>query len=105
MKRSTTPPKRVLAELVNGVEEIVNEFGWAGFSEDGDEVARSITARRLPEPGGHSIVSRQGRLGRQCPSILLIVKEPYPPRFQPHQFFLPPLRQAVRTHLGLMLRI
>ena len=39
MKRSTIPEKRVLRELLRGLEEIVNEFGWAGFYENGANVA------------------------------------------------------------------
>jgi hypothetical protein len=69
MKRSTTPPKRVLAELVNGVEEIVNEFGWAGFSEDGDEVARPEEANGADtaedEPESEEYEPRRSRFPRE----------------------------------------
>src|SRR5690349_6443292 len=42
MSTSRTPSKRVLALLVDGIGEIIDEFGWAGFAEN-EGVARDAS--------------------------------------------------------------
>jgi hypothetical protein len=44
MKSAKPPSKKVLAQLALGVEEIINEFGWLGFSRPED-----ISAGRAQE--------------------------------------------------------
>jgi hypothetical protein len=47
MKTTKRPAKRALEQLALGVEDIINEFGWLGFSKP-EDIDTNLTQENLP---------------------------------------------------------